>query len=176
MNKIVLIGNLTRDIQLLYTQSGYCIGNAGIAVTRKFKNAQGQTVEETCFIDVKFFGRIAEVANQYLRKGSKLAVEGRLKLEQWQDQSGQNRSKHVVEVESLEMLGSSQNSGGYQNSGYGAQNSNRGGGTQGSHSQGHGQRGVPKKSQQQKAPDDHDIPETDMDADKYDDGNDTIPF
>jgi len=172
MNKVVLIGNLTRDIQLLYTQSGYRIGNAGIAVTRKFKNAQGQTVEETCFIDLKFFGRTAEVANQYLRKGSKLAVEGRLKLEQWQDQSGQNRSKHVAEVESLEMLGSPQNSGGYQNSGYGAQNSNRGGGTQGGRSQG---RGAPKK-QQQKAPEDYDIPEIDMDADKYDDGNDTIPF
>ena len=115
MNKVVLIGNLTRDIELLYTQSGYCVGNSGIAVTRKFKNAQGQTAEETCFIDLKFFGRTAEVANQYLRKGSKLAVEGRLKLEQWQDQSGQNRSKHVVEVESLEMLGSPQNSGGTQN-------------------------------------------------------------
>ena len=114
MNKVVLIGNLTRDIELRYTQSGYCVGNAGIAVTRKFKNAQGETVEETCFIDLKFFGRTAEVANQYLRKGSKLAVEGRLKLEQWQDQSGQNRSKHVVEVESLEMLGSPQNSGGTQ--------------------------------------------------------------
>ena len=114
MNKVVLIGNLTRDIELRYTQSGYCVGNAGIAVTRKFKNAQGETAEETCFIDLKFFGRTAEVANQYLRKGSKLAVEGRLKLEQWQDQSGQKRSKHVVEVESLEMLGSPQNSGGTQ--------------------------------------------------------------
>lgn len=116
MNKVVLIGNLTRDIELQYTQSGYCVGNSGIAVTRKFKNAKGETVEETCFIDLKFFGRTAEVANQYLHKGSKLAVEGRLKLEQWQDQSGQNRSKHVVEVESLEMLGSNQNNqGGTQN-------------------------------------------------------------
>lgn len=114
MNKVILIGNLTRDIELRYTQSEYCVGNAGIAVTRKFKNAQGQIAEETCFIDLKFFGRTAEVVNQYLRKGSKLAVEGRLKLEQWQDQSGQNRSKHVVEVESLEMLGSPQNSGGTQ--------------------------------------------------------------
>ena len=116
MNKVVLIGNLTRDIELRYTQSGYCVGNTGIAVTRKFKNTQGETVEETCFIDLKFFGRTAEVANQYLRKGSKLAVEGRLRLEQWQDQSGQNRSKHVVEVESLEMLSSPQNNqGGPQN-------------------------------------------------------------
>ena len=144
MNKVVLIGNLTRDIELRYTQSGYCVGNSGIAVTRKFKNAKGEMVEETCFIDVKFFGRIAEVANQYLHKGSKLAVEGRLKLEQWQDQSGQNRSKHVVEVESLEMLGSPQNNQG------GTQNYTQSGGTQ---------------SRAKKPA-----------ADKYDDGNDTIPF
>ena len=152
MNKVVLIGNLTRDIELRYTQSGYCVGNSGIAVTRKFKNAQGETVEETCFIDLKFFGRTAEVANQYLRKGSKLAVEGRLKLEQWQDQSGQNRSRHVVEVESLEMLGSPQNSG------YGAQNSNRGGGTQGGQAPSQSRKPAPRS------------------ADKYDDAGDTIPF
>ena len=158
MNKVILLGRLVRDIDLLYTQSGYCVGNSGIAVTRKFKNAQGETVEETCFIDLKFFGRTAEVANQYLRKGSKLAVEGRLKLEQWQDQSGQNRSKHVVEVESLEMLGSPQNSGGYQNSGYGAQNSNRGSGTQGGQAPNQSRKPAPRS------------------ADKYDDGNDTIPF
>ena len=148
MNKVVLIGNLTRDIELRYTQSGYCVGNTGIAVTRKFKNARGETAEETCFIDVKFFGRTAEVANQYLRKGSKLAVEGRLKLEQWQDQSGQNRSKHVVEVESLEMLGGNQ--GGQSNQSSGTQNYAQGGGAQ---------------SRAKKPA-----------ADKYDDGNDTIPF
>ena len=148
MNKVILIGNLTRDIKLQYTQSGYCVGNAGIAVTRKFKNAQGETTEETCFIDLKFFGRTAEVVNQYLRKGSKLAVEGRLKLEQWQDQSGQNRSKHVVEVESLEMLGSNQ--GGQSNQSSGAQNCVQSGATQ-------SRAGKPA-------------------ADKYDDGNDTIPF
>ena len=151
MNKVVLIGNLTRDIELRYTQSGYCVGNAGIAVTRKFKNAQGETAEETCFIDLKFFGRTAEVANQYLRKGSKLAVEGRLKLEQWQDQSGQNRSKHVVEVESLEMLGSPQNSGGTQNY---AQS----GGTQGGQAPSQSRKPAPRS------------------ADKYDDGDNTIPF
>lgn len=151
MNKVILIGNLTRDIELRYTQSGYCVGNAGIAVTRKFKNAQGQTAEETCFIDLKFFGRTAEVANQYLRKGSKLAVEGRLKLEQWQDQSGQNRSKHVVEVESLEMLGSPQNSGGTQTY---AQS----GGTQGGQAPSQSRKPAPRN------------------ADKYDAGNDTIPF
>ena len=150
MNKVVLIGNLTRDIELRYTQSGYCVGNSGIAITRKFKNAQGQAVEETCFIDLKFFGRTAEVANQYLRKGSKLAVEGRLKLEQWQDQSGQNRSKHVVEVESLEMLGSPQNSGGTQSY---AQS----GGTQDRQAPSQSRKPAPQSA-------------------KYDDGGNTIPF
>lgn len=150
MNKVVLIGNLTRDIELRYTQGGYCVGNSGIAVTRKFKNAQGETVEETCFIDLKFFGRTAEVANQYLRKCSKLAVEGRLKLEQWQDQSGQNRSKHVVEVESLEMLGSPQNSGG-------AQNYAQSGGIQGGQAPSQSRKPAPQ-------------------SDKYDDGGNTIPF
>ena len=148
MNKVILLGRLVRDIELRYTQSGYCVGNSGIAVTRKFKNAKGETVEETCFIDLKFFGRTAEVANQYLRKGSKLAVEGRLKLEQWQDQGGQNRSKHVVEVESLEMLGSNQ--GGQSNQSSGTQTYAQSGGAQ---------------SRAKKPA-----------ADKYDDGNDTIPF
>ena len=155
MNKVVLIGNLTRDIELRYTQSGYCVGNAGIAVTRKFKNAQGETIEETCFIDLKFFGRTAEVANQYLRKGSKLAVEGRLKLEQWQDQSGQNRSKHVVEVESLEMLGSNQ--GGQSNQSSGTQTYAQSGGTQGGQAPSQSRKPAPQSA-------------------KYDDGNDTIPF
>ncbi len=160
MNKVVLIGNLTRDIELQYTQSGYCVGNSGIAVTRKFKNAQGQAIEETCFIDLKFFGRTAEVANQYLHKGSKLAVEGRLKLEQWQDQSGQNRSKHVVEVESLEMLGSPQNNQGGQN----CYQNNYGGNSGG----GYSQKG---QASSQNAP----VRKL-QSADKYDDGNDTIPF
>ena len=150
MNKVILLGRLVRDIELRYTQSGYCVGNSGIAVTRKFKNAQGETAEETCFIDLKFFGRTAEVANQYLRKGSKLAVEGRLKLEQWQDQSGQNRSKHVVEVESLEMLGSPQNSGS-------AQSYAQSGGTQGGQAPSQSRKPAPRSA-------------------KYDDGNDTIPF
>ena len=156
MNKVVLIGNLTRDIELRYTQGGYCVGNSGIAVTRKFKNAQGETAEETCFIDLKFFGRTAEVANQYLRKGSKLAVEGRLKLEQWQDQGGQNRSKHVVEVESLEMLGSNQ--GGQSNQSSGTQNYAQSGGAQGGQAPNQSRKPAPRS------------------ADKYDDGNDTIPF
>ncbi|AGZ81968.1 single-stranded DNA-binding protein [Campylobacter fetus] len=114
-NKVVLVGNLTRDIELRYAQSGSAIGSTGIAVTRKFSGANGEKREETCFIDITFFGRQAEIANQYLNKGSKVLVEGRLKFDQWQDQNGNNRSKHSITVESMEMLGS-QTQGGFRDS------------------------------------------------------------
>ena len=147
-NRVVLVGNLTKPIELRYTQSGAAIGSTGIAVTRKY-TLNGEKREETCFIDITFFGKQAEIANQYLGKGSKLAVEGYLKFEQWQDNNGQNRSKHSIAVESMEMLGNAkQNNQGYQ-------------------------QGTPKKPQQQKQPaDDYEI---DVDADKYD-NDETIPF
>lgn len=104
-NKIVLVGNLTRDIELRYTQGGAAIGSCGIAVTHKY-TLNGEKREETCFIDITFFGKQAEIANQYLNKGSKLLIEGRLKFDQWTDNNGQNRSKHTISVESMEMLGS----------------------------------------------------------------------
>ena len=108
-NKTVLVGNLTRDVELRYASNGNAIGNSAIAVSRKYTNNNGAQVEEVMFIDITFFGKIAEVANQYLRKGSKLLVEGRLKFDQWTDNNGQNRSKHSVVVENMEMLGSPQN-------------------------------------------------------------------
>ncbi|MDU2360875.1 MAG: single-stranded DNA-binding protein, partial [Campylobacter concisus] len=136
-NKVVLVGNLTRDIELRYTTSGVAIGNSSIAVTRKI-TSNGERRDETCFIDISFFGKSAEIANQYLNKGSKLLIEGRLKFDQWTDNNGQNRSKHSIAVESMEMLGSnnqtqqggysmnSQNSGGYgQQGGYQSNQYNR---------------------------------------------------
>ena len=148
MNKVIMIGHLVRDIELRYTQSQMAIGKTAIAVTRKY-TLNGEKREETCFIDITFFGKQAEIANQYLNKGSKLAVEGYLKFEQWTDQNGQNRSKHSIAVESMEMLGDAkQNNQNYQ-------------------------QGTPKKPQQQKQPaDDYEI---DVDADKYD-NDETIPF
>ena len=104
-NKVVLVGNLTRDIEMRYAQSGSAIGASAIAVTRRF-TANGEKREETCFIDISFYGRTAEIANQYLSKGSKILIEGRLRFEQWCDQNGQNRSKHSVQVENMEMLNS----------------------------------------------------------------------
>jgi len=106
-NKIILAGNLTRDIEIRYTQGGSAIGNTAIATTRKFKSQTGEQKEEVLFVDLTFFGRTAEIANQYLRKGSKVLVDGRLKLDQWTDQqSGAKRSKHSVTVENLQMIGS----------------------------------------------------------------------
>ena len=105
-NKVILVGNLTRDIELRYSQNGSAIAKTGIATSRKF-TVNGEKKEETCFIDITFFGRSGEVANQYLRKGSKILVEGRLQFEQWVDQqSGQKRSKHSVIVETMQMLDS----------------------------------------------------------------------
>lgn len=160
-NRIVLVGHLTRDIELRYTQGGAAIGSCGIAVTRKY-TLNGEKREETCFIDITFFGKQAETANQYLNKGSKLLVEGRLKFDQWQDSNGQNRSKHSVAVEVMEMLG-----GGQQQDGY-SQNSNQG-------YQQRPQQSAPKKPQQQKPPESYDAPEIDVDDDKYD-NDETIPF
>ncbi len=105
-NKIILAGNLVRDIEIKYTQSGSAIGNTALATTRKFKSATGEQKVEVLFIDLTFFGRTAEIANQYLRKGSKVLVDGRLKLDQWTAQDGSKRSKHSVSVENLQMLGS----------------------------------------------------------------------
>ena len=111
-NKVILVGNLTRDIELRYSQSGMGIAKTAIATTRKF-TSNGEKKEEVCFIDITFFARSAEIANQYLRKGSKILVEGRLQLDQWTDQNGQKRSKHGVVVETMQMLNSkSDNQGG----------------------------------------------------------------
>jgi len=108
-NKVILVGNMTRDIELRYTPSGTAVGSTGVAVNRKFKGADGSQKEEVCFVDVTFFGRTAEVANQYLRKGSKILVEGRLKYDTWTDQNGGKRSKHSVTVENMTMLGAADN-------------------------------------------------------------------
>ncbi|MHC3995702.1 single-stranded DNA-binding protein [Thiomicrolovo sp. ZZH C-3] len=105
-NTVILVGNLTRDPELKYTQGGLAICKTGIATNRKFKKQNGEQVDETMFIDITFFGRSGEIVNQYLRKGSKVLIEGRLMLEQWTDQNGQKRSKHSISVEDMKMLDS----------------------------------------------------------------------
>jgi len=104
-NKVILVGNLTRDLQLTYSGSGTAIGKSGLATNRKWKSQTGEQKEEVMFIDITFFGRTAEVVNQYLKKGSKILVEGRLSLQQWTAQDGSKRSKHEIIVENMQMLG-----------------------------------------------------------------------
>ena len=114
-NKVILVGNLTRDIELRYSQGGMGIANTALATSRKF-TSNGEKKEEVCFVDITFFARSAEIANQYLRKGSKILVEGRLNFDQWVDQNGQKRSKHSVVVETMQMLDSKgDNQGGGNN-------------------------------------------------------------
>ncbi len=118
-NRIILVGNLTRDPELRYMPNGGAVCTTGIATNRKFKKQDGSTGEEVCFVDITFFGRTAEVANQYLKRGKKILVEGRLKLDQWTDQNGGKRSKHSVIADNMQMLDSrnSNDEGGYnQNS------------------------------------------------------------
>src|ERR1700684_365244 len=105
-NKVILAGNLTRDPELRYTPKGMAIAKIGLAVNRTWKNEAGETKEEVTFIDIDAFGRQAETLAQYLKKGSPLMVEGRLKLDQWDDkQTGQKRSRLGVVLEGFQFLG-----------------------------------------------------------------------
>lgn len=137
-NKVILVGNLTRDPELRYLPSGSAICNTALATNRRFKNQMGEQKEEVCFVDISLFGRTAEIANQYLKRGSKILIEGRLKLDTWTDQNGGKRSKHSITVENLQMLDSrgqgtegqdfGGQGGGYNNNQQQPNNNNFGGG------------------------------------------------
>ncbi len=161
-NKVVLVGNLTRDVEVRYSGSGSAIGKVGIATSHKWKSQTGEQKEEVMFVELTFFGRTAEIANQYLRKGSKVLVDGRLVLEQWTAQDGSKRSRHSITVESMKML---DNKGDNQGGGYG------GGGQSGgynSQAQAPTQQAQAPQQQSQPAPA-HQVPEIDIDEDE-------IPF
>jgi single-strand DNA-binding protein len=102
-NRVILMGNITRDIELRYVGSGIAVTEVGLAVNDKRKNANGEWVEETTFVDVTLWGRTAEVANQYLSKGAPLFIEGRLKLDTW-EKDGQKHSKLKVVGERMQLL------------------------------------------------------------------------
>jgi single-strand DNA-binding protein len=105
-NRVILLGNLTRDPELKYTPKGTAVAQIGLAVNRVYNNEQGEKIEEVTFVDVELFGRTAEIANEYLAKGRPVLVEGRLKLDSWDDkQSGQKRTKLKVIGEALQLLG-----------------------------------------------------------------------
>lgn len=108
MNKVVLSGRLSKEVELRHFQGGGAVANFSLALNRRVKQSDGSYKDEVSFVEIKLFGRTAEVANQFLVKGSRLLVEGRLQQETWQDASGQNRSKIVVVGEGIEFLDTKQ--------------------------------------------------------------------
>ncbi len=138
-NKVLLMGNLTRDIEIRHTQSNTAVGKFGLAVNRRYYVGDGpsrEQREETTFVDCDVWGRTAEVMSQYLHKGSPVFIEGRLKYDQWDDRNtGAKRSKLMVVVESFQFIGSREDGGGGGGSGGSqrapAQAQSGGGGNQG---------------------------------------------
>ena len=110
-NRVILVGNLTRDIELKYTPGGTAVTDIGMAVNDRRKTANGEWVDETTFVDVTLWGRTAEVASEYLGKGSPILVEGRLKLDTWET-DGKKRSKLRVVCDRMQMLGGGSPGGG----------------------------------------------------------------
>lgn len=111
-NQVILLGNLTRDVELKHTPSNQAVANIGLAMNRQYKTRDGEQREETTFVDCEAWGRQAEVMAQYLSKGRPVFIQGRLKLDTWQDQQGQNRSKLKVVVENFQFVGGRDGGGG----------------------------------------------------------------
>ncbi len=159
LNKVMLMGNLTRDPEIKYTPKGTAIANFGIAVNRTYTPEGGEKREEVTFIDLEAFGRTAEVIGEYFKKGRPIFIEGRLKLDSWDDKTtGKKMSKLRVVVDSFEFLGSREGGGGPG-----------GGGDEGGHS-------APQRSSappQRRAPSSPPRPPADPDLDVQ---ADDVPF
>ena len=144
-NRVILVGNLTRDVELRYISSGTAVTEIGLAVNDRRKNSNGEWVDETTFVDVTLWARQAEVASEYLNKGSSVLIEGRLKLDTW-EKDGKKNSKLRVVGERMQMLGGRGGGGG-------------GGGPHGEASQPAGQTAGQSAGQpEMQAPPDDDIP------------------
>lgn len=112
LNKVMLIGNLTRDPEVRYTPKSTPVTDIGLAVNRNYTTDTGERREETTFVDITFWGRQAEVIGQYMKKGRPIYVEGRLQMDTWQDkQTGQSRSKLKVVGDNFQFLGGREDSG-----------------------------------------------------------------
>ena len=105
-NRVIVAGNLTRDVELKYTKEGTTVTDIGLAINERRKTKDGEYVDETTFVDITLWGRLAEVAAEYLKKGSPALIEGRLRLDTW-EQDGHKRSKLRVIGERMQMLGAS---------------------------------------------------------------------
>ena len=147
-NKVMLMGNLTRDPEVRYTPKGTAVAEIGLAVNRIYSGENNEKREETTFVDVTLWGRTAEVAGEYLKKGRPVFIEGRLQLDLWEDkQSGQKRSKLRVVAEGMQLIGS--RAGGGSGEGDGAASSSRSSGSRTM---------PPPKNVPPAAPDDDEIP------------------
>ena len=113
-NKVIMLGNLTRDPQLSYLPSQAPVVEFGLATNRKWTDKDGNQKEDVCFVDCKSFGRQAENINKYCEKGRPLLIEGRLTFDQWENQEGQKRSKHRITVEKFTFVGGGDNRDGGQ--------------------------------------------------------------
>jgi single-strand DNA-binding protein len=129
-NRVILMGNVTRDIELKYTAGNTAVTDLGLAVNDRRKTATGEWVEETTFVDVTLWGRTAEVASEFLSKGSPVLIEGRLKLDSWESE-GQKRSKLRVVGERMQMLGTRGQGQGGGGGGSGGASRSSGGGARG---------------------------------------------
>jgi len=113
LNKVMLIGNVTRDPEVKYTPKGTAVAEVGLAISRTFTPEGGEKREETTFVDITFWGRQAEIVGEYAKKGKPIFVEGRLQLDSWEDKtSGQKRNKLRIVGEGLQLLGSRPGGGG----------------------------------------------------------------
>tara|TARA_Y100001954_G_scaffold39939_1_gene40087 strand:+ start:190 stop:687 length:498 start_codon:yes stop_codon:yes gene_type:complete len=164
----MLMGNLTRDPELRYLPSNMAVVGLGLAVNRRWRNQQGEQQEETTFVDCEAFGKTAELLNQYLKKGRPVYLEGRLKLDQWQDREGGNRSKLKVIIENFQFIdsrgegGQGGGGGSYQggqggNAGGGYSGGNRGGGSGGNYNNANSSNNAPQQDPHQPVEED-DIP------------------
>lgn len=120
-NRVILVGNLTRDVEIKYLQSGMAVTEIGLAMNHKYKSKSGELVEEPVFVDVTLWGRTAELAGEYLGKGSNVLIEGRLKYDTW-EKDGQKHSKLRVVGENMQFLGAPRSAGGSVGGGGGGGN------------------------------------------------------
>ena len=104
INSVILGGNLTRDPEVRYTPQGTAVANFSLAVNRTYRTKEGEKKEEVCFVDIETWGRQAETCGEYLKKGSPVLVEGRLKLDTWETKEGQKRSKHKISAIRVQFL------------------------------------------------------------------------
>lgn len=158
-NKVILIGNLTRDPQLSYLPSQTAVVEVGLAINHKWKDQQGQQREQVCFVDCSAFGKQAETINQYCKKGNQIFIEGRLQYDSWEGKDGTKRSKHRVSIERFQFLGGPAGGGSSAPSGGGQR------------PQSAGPRSAQPQSQPQQADDFAEPMPPDMDE-----GGESIPF